>query len=166
MPLERSLEVPTEGISNFSNREKGDIVNWDTANWNVKNMKEYEGTYEDICKSHELGQVLFPGYRNYTTALSLCQNVRGNLLQIETEDQQNIALDLMQNSSTCSNPSLYGSEGAWIAWWDDNSEGKWVSAINSSELLENKPFQPWAPGEPNGETIENCAVLRRSGMHR
>ena len=76
-----------------------------------------------------------------------------------------IALGLMQNSSTCSSPSRYGSEGAWIAWWDDNSEGKWVSAINSSDLLENKPFQPWAPGEPNGETIENCAVLRRSGTY-
>ena len=23
-------------------------------------------------------------------------------------------------------------------------------------------YQPWSPGEPNGETIENCAVLRRN----
>ena len=45
-------------------------------------MIEYESTYDEICKSQELGQVLFPGYRNYTTAWTLCQNVRGNMLQI------------------------------------------------------------------------------------
>ena len=127
-------------------------------------MISYEATYDDICKSHDLGQVIFPGWRNFTTALTLCQNVRGNLLQINTEAQQKKAIELMQNSSICSKPSSYGSEGSWIAWWDDESEGKWVSAINSSILLENNSYQPWAPGEPNGETIENCAVLRRAGI--
>ena len=82
----------------------------------------------------------------------------------ETEAQQTTALELMKNSSICSKPSLYGSEGSWIAWWDDENEGEWVSAVNSSIKLKNMPYQPWAPGEPNGETIENCAVLRRSGI--
>ena len=128
-------------------------------------MIAYEGSYDDICKSHDLGQVIFPGWRNYTIALTLCQDVRGNMLQIETEAQQIKALELMKNSTVCSNKpnKIYGSEGAWIAWWDNDSEGEWVSAINSSKFLEKNSFQRWAPGEPNGERIENCAVLRSSG---
>ena len=125
-----------------------------------------EVTYDEICKSQQLGQVIFPGYRNYTTALKLCQNVGGTLLQIETEAQQNVALELMKSSSICSDFSVSGAEGTWIAWWDQNQEGEWISSINSSKLLDVNDFQTWEPGEPNGETIENCAVLKRTGINR
>ena len=125
-----------------------------------------EVTYNEICKSQQLGQVIFPGYRNYTTALKLCQNVGGTLLQIETETQQNLALELMKTSSICSDISISWDEGTWIAWWDENQEGEWISAINSSKLLDTNNFQSWEPGEPNGETIENCASLKRTGINR
>ena len=149
-----------------SNKDKGDLVNWDTAQWDVKNMIMDEVTYDEICKSQQLGQVIFPGYRNYTTALKLCQNVGGTLLQIETEAQQNVALELMKTSSICSDFSISGAEGTWIAWWDQNQEGEWISSINSSKLLDTNDFQTWEPGEPNGETIENCAVLKQTGINR
>ena len=127
-------------------------------------MIEDEVTYDDICKSREIGQVIFPGYRNYTTALALCQNVGGTLLQIETEAQQNLSLELMKTSSICLDISVSGDEGIWIAWWNQNQEGEWTSSINSSKLLDTDNFQPWEPGEPNGETIENCVVLKRHGI--
>ena len=127
-------------------------------------MIEDKVTYDDICKSREIGQVIFPGYRNYTTALALCQNVGGTLLQIETEAQQNLSLELMKTSSICLDISVSGDEGIWIAWWDQNQEGEWTSSINSSKLLDTDNFQPWEPGEPNGETIENCVVLKRHGI--
>ena len=126
-------------------------------------MIEDEVTYDDICKSREIGQVIFPGYRNYTTALALCQNVGGTLLQIETEAQQNSAVELIKTSSICSDNSVYGTEGTWIAWWDQNQEGEWISSIDSSKILETNDFQSWEPGEPNGLTIENCAALKRTG---
>ena len=129
-------------------------------------MIEDEVTYDDICKSQELGQVIFPGYRNYTTSLALCQNVGGTMLQIETEAQQNSALELLKTSSTCSDTSEHGGGRIWIALWDHNQEGEWISAINSSKLLQTNDFQPWEPGEPNGRTIENCAALKRTGMYR
>ena len=127
-------------------------------------MFEEEVTYNDICKSQELGQKLFPGYRNYTTALALCQNVGGTMLQIETEAQQNSALELIKTSSTCSDTSEHGGGRIWIALWDRNQEGEWISSINSSKLLESNDFQSWEPGEPNGETIENCAALKQTGI--
>ena len=138
-----------------SSREKGDIINWDKSQWDVKNMIEYEVNYDDICIGQELGQVIFPGKRNFTTSFTLCQSVGGNLIEIESQKQHEKAIDLMNTSSFC--------PAAWIAWWDENEEGNWVSAINSSKHLTSNSFQNWAPGEPNGDTFSNCARIVRDG---
>ena len=138
-----------------SSQEKGDIINWDNSQWDVKNMIEYEVNYDDICKGQELGQVIFPGKRNFTTSLTLCQSVDGNLIEIESKGQHEKAIDLINTSSFC--PST------WIAWWDENDEGNWVSAINSSKHLTGNSFQNWAPGEPNGDTFSNCARISLNG---
>ena len=120
-------------------------------------MVEYEGTYDKICSGQELGQTIFPGLQNYNTALTLCQNVHGNLVQIETEAQQQNAIDLMNTSSICSKTPF------WIGWSDDEQEGNWVSALNSSVSLGEDHFKSWAPNEPNGETSENCAIMSKNG---
>ena len=120
-------------------------------------MVEYEVAYDKICRGQEMEQNIFTGLRNYTTALKVCQNVHGNLVQIETEPQQQEVVHLLKNSSICSNT------GSWIGWSDDDQEGKWVSALNSSVSLGKEHFKPWAQNEPNGETSENCAVSGRNG---
>ena len=138
-----------------STQEKGDIINWNTSQWDVKNMIEHEINYDEVCKSQEIGQVIFSGKRNFTTALTLCQNVHGNLFEIESKGQQQKAIDLMNTSSFCAL--------TWISWWDENDEGNWVSVLNSSKHLSGNSFQSWAPGEPNGDTLENCAFLTLKG---
>ena len=120
-------------------------------------MIENEVHYDDICKSQELGQVIFSGYRNFTTALTLCQNVYGNLIEIESKAHQQKSIEIMKTSSFC--------DSTWIAWWDENDEGNWKSAINSSKYLSDSSFQSWAPGEPNGETLENCVSLHQEGKY-
>ena len=119
-------------------------------------MVEYEGNYNKVCRGQELGQQIFTGLRNFTTALTLCQNVRGHLIQLETEAQQQIAVDLLRNSS---------KPASWIGWSDDDQEENWVSALNSSVSLGKENFQSWAPNEPNGETNENCAILGIYGKY-
>ena len=109
------------------------MVNWETAEWNVTNMKPYETTYESICKSQALGPVIFPGLWNFTTSLTLCKNVRGNLLQIRNESQQEKALKLMNSSQLCSN-NKFMSEGTWIAWWDVPQEGVMVSPFDYNQV--------------------------------
>ena len=122
-------------------------------------MVEYEVTYHKICRRQEMEQNMFTGLRNYTTALKICQNVHGNLVQIETEAQQQEVVHLLKNSSICSNT------GSWIGWSDDDQEGKWVSALNSSVSLGKENFQSWRPGEPSGETRENCASIDKDGRY-
>ena len=120
-------------------------------------MIEHEVHYDDICRSQELGQVIFSGDRNFTAALTLCQDVYGNLIEIESKAHQQKAIEIIKTSSFC--------DSTWIAWWDENDEGNWKSAINSSKHLSGSSFQPWAPGEPNGETLENCAALDKGGKY-
>ena len=50
-------------------------------------MVEYDATYDKICGGQGLGELIFSSLRNYTTALTVCQNVHGNLIQVETESQ-------------------------------------------------------------------------------
>ena len=122
-------------------------------------MVEYETTYEKICRGQELGQVIFPGTQNYTTSLTLCQNVHGNLVHVENEGQQKKSVDLLKNSSICS------KSGIWIGWSDENEEGNWVSVLNSSVSLGKNNFKSWYLTEPNGGTNENCAIMFTNGKY-
>ena len=63
--------------------------------------------------------------------------------------------EMMKNSEMCSTGED-GVGGIWTGWWDEITEGKWISVPNS-EPLNSYSFAPWHPGEPNGDTIENCA---------
>ena len=141
-----------------SNKEKGNIVNWGNAKWNVSNMVEYEGTYDKVCSGQE-GQNIFPTLQNYTSASTMCQNVLGNLVQLETEVQQQKAVDLLNKSSICSKTP------SWIGWSDDDEEGNWVSALNSSISFGKEHFKYWAPYQPDGETTQNCAILITNGRY-
>ena len=46
----------------------------------------------------------------------------------------------------------------WLAIDDADTEGKWVDYYNGSRKVSYS--LPWAPGEPNGDVRENCAVLQ------
>ena len=121
-------------------------------------MVEYEATYDKICNGQDLGTLIFSSLRNYTAALTVCQNVHGNLIQVQNEAQQQKALDTMKNTPICSS--------SWIGWSDDDQEGKWISALNSSISLEKGHFKSWAAGEPAGGTAQNCVVLDKNGKYR
>ena len=105
-------------------------------------MVEYEATYDNICRGQEMGQVIFPVLQNYTTASTLCQNVRGNLAQFETEAQQQKAIDLLTNSSICSESSIELGTwiGTWIGWSDDDQEGKWILCPQFFNLIGKARF--------------------------
>ena len=48
---------------------------------------------------------------------------------------------------------------AWNGWWDEASEGEWISIVNSSLSLSKESFLSWSIGEPNGQERENCGVI-------
>ena len=46
----------------------------------------------------------------------------------------------------------------WAGWWDEPEEGVYTD-INTGQVLTEGAYQPWFPGEPNGRTVENCAII-------
>ena len=56
-------------------------------------------------------------------------------------------------------PSFTEAFGSyWAGWWDETEEGIFSNA-NTGELLLSDMYQPWYLGEPNGDTLENCASV-------
>ena len=48
----------------------------------------------------------------------------------------------------------------WSGWWDSPFEGTFTDVNNDDITLEDTlGFLPWYYGEPNGDTLENCAVV-------
>ena len=85
----------------FSNKIYGDLVDWNTAKWEVSNMEEYETDYENICKPLALGLVMFPGHWNITQATNLCKNVRGEINVIRDAKNNEEMRSLMNKSDIC-----------------------------------------------------------------
>ena len=65
-------------------------------------MEEYETSYENICKPSALGLIMFPGYWNITQAITLCQNVRGEMNVIKDKKNNMEIVELAKKSQICS----------------------------------------------------------------
>ena len=84
----------------FRSKQYGDLVNWNTAKWNISNMEEYDASYDQICK-HELGLVMFPGHWNITQGITLCKNVRGEINVIKDANNNEQLRGLGDKSNIC-----------------------------------------------------------------
>jgi hypothetical protein len=51
------------------------------------------------------------------------------------------------------------SEQFWAGWDDEKVEGSFASASTGEILNKSAGFWPFHPGEPNGDTMENCVVV-------
>ena len=133
------------------------MINWKKAVWDVRGMTTYNIEYEKICKPLEIGLILIPGFWSVYDSGRICKNLRGNMNVISNKENHDEIAEMMKNSEMCS-IGENGLGGIWTGWWDEITEGKWIS-VPYSEPLKRESFAPWHPGEPNGDTIENCASL-------
>ena len=54
-------------------------------------------------------------------------------------------------------------EYIWAGWWDRAQEGNFVDVNSGKMNLSEIGYSPWDDGEPNGDTQENCIVIRTIG---
>ena len=64
-------------------------------------MEEYETSYDSVCKPSALGLVMFPGHWNITQAITLCQNVRGEMNVIKDANNNIEIIELAKKSDIC-----------------------------------------------------------------
>ena len=62
-------------------------------------------------------------------------------------------------SPICSQTLLHFAAKFWAGWNDNKNEGKFSNYYTGKVLTKEDGFWPWYPGEPNGGTLENCAVV-------
>ena len=116
-------------------------------------MVTYNVDYQKICEPLKLGVVLIPELKSIYDSNQICENLGGKMNVISNKETNAEVIELMKTSKIC----LKGG-GIWTGWWDENFEGNWIS-ISHSKPLNIESFDPWQPGEPNGNTIENCAAI-------
>lgn len=131
----------------------GNVIDWTHAKWEVINMKSFDLNIESMCNRNILGPVLFSELQTMQKSLELCDQLFGNMYVIGTQDAKQTAMSLLSRTEKC-------SLTVWAGWWDIEDEGKYLSVDKSTDKLEDFELKPnWAPGEPNGDTYENCAAM-------
>ena len=70
---------------------KGNVANWDTAEWEVTNMEKIEVNEETLCQAQRLGPVIFSERLGAFQALNLCNKVNGKMFVIKNEEDKNKA---------------------------------------------------------------------------
>ena len=77
---------------------KGNIVNWGTAQWNFTNAALGERTLEEVCKLPEARDVAFPERRTYEKHNLLCKAINGKVTVIKSEQFQAQFTDMFMST--------------------------------------------------------------------
>ena len=70
---------------------KGNVINWDTAEWEVSNMEKIEVDENTLCKAQKLGLVIFSERLGAFDLQNLCNKVNGGIFVIKSEEDKSIA---------------------------------------------------------------------------
>ena len=158
---DRSLSVDEMiGWTNCSTIISGNLINWNSSNWEVSGMKNYSTKYPEICNPPVLGLVFFPGLMNNSRAVNLCKKFKGEINVVSDEKNKNDLVNFINNSTKCFETSSGKNRLIWNGWSDEVDEGVFASINNQSKVYDFKLQERfWADGEPNGKTVENCGAL-------
>ena len=89
----------------FSNIQYGDIVNWNSANWNVTGMEEYYKDYDDICKPKVFGLIFMPGPWNIHQANNICKILKGKMNVISDQITHEKMTEWILGTDSCHHKS-------------------------------------------------------------
>ena len=89
---------------------KGNLVNWETTEFDIENMEVLDVTMDSICIPTRPGHVLFPDKRNFTAMVSLCQKFQGIPSIIKDEATLNELSTIFDNQPACHSTD----GGIWI----------------------------------------------------
>ena len=77
---------------------KGDVVNWETATFELENMEARDLDRDALCRPLRPGHVLFPMGRNFTAALDVCRKMRANMTVVHDRKTQTELNDIYRES--------------------------------------------------------------------
>ncbi len=121
-PQEAKKKSSSEDCSVCRNEAKGNLVNWETADFSVVNMARRDVPMESVCRPARPGSVLVPNRRTFDSLAGLCGKFRGRMTVVRSQEQQAEMSSLFAGSAACNTRA----KGYWNGWEDRREEGKFV----------------------------------------
>ena len=92
---------------NVNEREmlKGNIVDWDTAKFDLVNMEVLEYDESDVCVPAKPGDVILPELRNFTSHTAMCRLFRGRPTVVQSLEHQMALKQEFLKHPSCGNPN-------------------------------------------------------------
>ena len=83
----------------FRNTLKGDIVNWDSAEFMLQNMVMINVPKNEVCQPLQPGHVFFPHGEDFNSAVSVCKKMRSEMTVVDDQDLQHKLSKVFQKST-------------------------------------------------------------------
>ncbi|KAK8378667.1 hypothetical protein O3P69_009396 [Scylla paramamosain] len=151
----RLREDEMAAISGCLTRGKGDILDWDTSDFEIgldSSISEME--LIDTCDIVPRSYFMFPSQLQFTKGVRLCRAFGGEMAAPKNLEEQVVVHSLAEKSKElCSHD---GDPLTWLGLQRNNTDDTW-HYLNSKEDV---TFFNWAEGQPDKEEEENCIVLK------
>ena len=76
----------------------GNVVNWNTANWQLENMVRDNKSQEEVCLLPEQRDIVFPELRSYHDTKLLCKKVGGKMTVVTNDDMQKNLVEIFKKT--------------------------------------------------------------------
>lgn len=130
MPL--TAEQMQDWTSCESSALTGNIVDWESSEWSLTNVKKVNVTDSQLCNADSLGPTLIPEKLTAENSAFLCQKLSGKSFVINNQSSLEIVNQMSLNTKydRCFNGEDFL---VWAGWWDEFKEGLFID-INNGQL--------------------------------
>ncbi|XP_071521221.1 uncharacterized protein [Panulirus ornatus] len=142
-------------ITSCRTRGHGDVLDWNTAVFEIgDDSSQREEPVNETCDIFPQPYFMFQDKLQFSSAARLCKAFGGELATPMDAAEQEVVYSLAQRSSHVCTQG--GGALMWLGITDEDTEGSW-RYFNNQEPVQ---YLNWAQGQPNGQRIENCAVIK------
>lgn len=131
------------------NWEKGDVIDWESAEWNTKGLETEEINQKGLCQEEKFENIIFPVANKFALSTRLCKLFGGSMMVAEDAEMTRNIIRLTDERSDLCPPY------SWAGYTDKQEEGHFVDVKTGKNLS----YFNWRQGEPNGGTKENCVTI-------
>ena len=135
----------------------GDLVDWRTATWGARGLKEVQVEREEVCRERtDSGLKVSDNKRNFDDSLHFASLLGGEIAVASSNTTMQKMINLLANQSEACGKRFF------TGYSDRQEEGRIVN-INTGEEI---TWNVWIPGEPNNwGGNEDCTDNRGSNLN-
>ena len=151
---------------------KGDLINWDTAQFELQNMSVLERPASYMCNIFKPKSVIFPDKKSFYQLIDVCYQMKSKPTVIRSEEQlKKLGSEILEHPACTGEEHLllkfYFSfellfplanvflKYFWTGLWDEPEESV-LSVPVTGEKIGAGGYAPFKLGNPRGFQLANC----------